>query len=75
MYSKRSLSFRRYSEKLAARYFYKETKVRITKSEISMCTCRSPMSAASQGAFAAMPEISLCDISYIVKKTVSGLFY
>ena len=57
-----SLCFRRYSEKLAARYFYKETKVRITKSEISMRTWRSPMSAASQGAFAAIPEISLCNI-------------
>ena len=38
------------------------TKVRITKSEISMRTWRSPMSAASQGAFAAIPEISLCNI-------------
>ena len=75
MYSKCSLCFRRYSEKLAARYFYKETKVRITKSEISMRTWRSPMSAASQGAFAAIPEISLCNILNIVKKTVSGLFY
>ena len=44
------------------------TKVRITKSEISMRTWRSPMSAASQGAFVVIPEISLCDISYITKK-------
>ena len=63
MYSKRSLCFHRYSEKLAARYFYKETKVRITKSEISMRTWRSPMSAASQGAFVMIPEISHSDIS------------
>ena len=41
------------------------TKVRITKSEISMRTWRSPMNAASQGAFVVIPEISLCDISYI----------
>ena len=39
------------------------TKVRITKSEISMRTWRSPMSATSQGAFVVIPEISLCDIS------------
>ena len=42
--------------------------MRITKSEISMRTWRSPMSAASQGAFVVIPEISLCDISYITKK-------
>ena len=41
----------------------KRTKVRITKSEISMRTWRSPMSATSQGAFVVIPEISLCDIS------------
>ena len=46
---------------------YIRTKVRITKSEISMRTWRSPMSAASQGAFVDIPEISLCDISYIIK--------
>ena len=34
------------------------TKVRITKSEISMRTWRSPMSAALQGAFVDIPEIS-----------------
>ncbi len=49
------------------------TKVRITKSEISMRTWRSPMSAASQGAFVVIPEISLCDISYIIKKAISIL--
>ena len=43
------------------------TKVRITKSEISMRTWRSPMSATSQGAFVVIPEISLYDISYIIK--------
>ena len=42
--------------------------MRITKSEISMRTWRSPMSAASQGAFVVIPEISLSDISYIIKK-------
>ena len=46
----------------------KRTKVHITKSEISMRTWRSPMSATSQGAFVVIPEISLCDISYIIKK-------
>ena len=44
------------------------TKVRKTKSEISMRTWRSPMSAALQGAFVVIPEIPLCDISYIIKK-------
>ena len=39
------------------------TKTRITKSEISMRTWRSPMSAASQGAFVVIPEISHSDIS------------
>ena len=33
-----------------------------------MRTWRSPMSAASQGTFVVIPEISLCDISYIIKK-------
>ena len=42
--------------------------MRITKSEISMRTWRSPMSAASQGAFVVIPEISLCDISGISTK-------
>ena len=56
----------------AARFFLKSkrlrrTKVRITKSEISMRTWRSPMSATSQGAFVVIPEISLYDISYIIK--------
>ena len=41
--------------------------MRITKSEISMRTWRSPMSAASQGAFVVIPEISHSDISYIIK--------
>ena len=40
-----------------------ETKVRITKSEISMRIWRSSMSAAPQGAFVVIPEISLRDIS------------
>ena len=44
------------------------TKVRITKSEISMRTWRSPMSATSQGTFVVILEISLCDISYIIRK-------
>ena len=38
-----------------------ETKVRKTKSEISMHAWCSPMSAALQGAFVVIPEISLCD--------------
>ena len=46
---------------------YIRTKVRITKSEISMRTWRSPMSATSQGAFVVILEISLYDISYIIK--------
>ena len=33
-----------------------------------MRTWRSPMSAASQGAFVVIPEISHSDISYIIKK-------
>ena len=45
--------------------------MRITKSEISMRTWRSPMSAASQGAFVVIPEISLCDISYIIRKSIA----
>jgi len=48
------------------------TKVRITKSEISMRTWRSPMSAASQGAFVVIPEISHSDISYIMKKSAQA---
>ncbi len=44
--------------------------MRITKSEISMRTWRSPMSAASQGAFVVIPEISHSDISYIKKKLI-----
>ena len=32
-----------------------------------MRTWRSPMSATSQGAFVVIPEISLYDISYIIK--------
>ena len=46
------------------------TKARITKSEISMRIWRSPMSAASQGAFVVIPEISHGDISYIIKKMI-----
>ena len=34
--------------------------------QISMCTCRSRMSDAPQGAFVVMQEILLCDISYII---------
>ncbi len=33
-----------------------------------MRTWRSPMSAAPQGAFVVIPEISHSDISYIIKK-------
>ena len=47
---------------------YIRTKVCITKSEISMHTCRSRMSDALQGAFVDIPEISLCDISGIIRK-------
>ena len=42
-------------------------KVCITKSEIYMRTWRSPMSAASQGAFVVIPEISRSDISQIIE--------
>ena len=45
------------------------TKVCITKSKISMRTWRSQMSAALQGAFVVIPEISRSDISYIKKAT------
>ena len=44
-----------------------ETKVRITKSEISMRIWRSSVSATPQGAFVVIPEISHSDISYIKK--------
>ena len=44
------------------------TNVCITKPAISMQTCRSRMSDASQGAFVVIPEISHSDISYIHKK-------
>ena len=47
--------------------------MRITKSEISMRTWRSPMSAASQGAFVVIPEISHSDISYIKKMIMFDL--
>ena len=47
------------------------TKVRITKSEISMRTWRSPMSATSKDAFVVISEISHSDISYIIKKRAS----
>ena len=36
-----------------------------------MRTWRSPMSADSQGAFVVIPEISLCDISYVIKNLSS----
>ena len=36
--------------------------------QISMHRCRSLMSDAPQGAFVVIPEISLSDISYIIKK-------
>ena len=52
------------------------TKTHITKSEISMRTWRSPMSAASQGAFVMIPEISHSDISYIIRTaTFQRLFF
>ena len=46
-------------------------KVRITKSEISTRTWCSLMSAASQGAFVLIPEISHSDISMHNKKIIS----
>ena len=49
-------------------------KVRITKSEISTRTWCSLMSAASQGAFVLIPEISHSDISMHNKKIIS-LYY
>ena len=52
-------------------FYHAGTKVRITKSEISMRTWRSPMSAAPQGAFVVIPEISHSDISYIIKQGVT----
>ena len=42
------------------------TKVRITKSEISMRTWHPPMSAASQGALVVIPPISHSDIAYVI---------
>ena len=39
----------------------------ITKSKISMHTCRSFMSDAPQGTFVVIPEISHSDISYLIK--------
>ena len=39
-----------------------------------MRTWRSPMSAASQGAFVAIPEVPPCDISYIIKFVRKGLY-
>ena len=50
------------------------TNVRVTTSEPSMRTCCSPMSAASQGAFVVIPEISLRDISYMNEITCCGLY-
>ena len=40
----------------------------ITKSKISMHTCRSRMSDTLQGAFVVMQEISHSDISCIIKQ-------
>ena len=40
----------------------------ITKSKISMHTCRSRMSDTLQGAFVVMKEISHSDISFIIKQ-------
>ena len=44
------------------------TEVHKTKSGVSMRTWRAPKSVASQGVFVVIPEISLCDISYIKTK-------
>ena len=49
--------------------------MRITKSEISMRTWRSPMSATSQGAFVVIPEMLRSDISGIINKGRNQLFY
>ena len=43
-------------------------KVRSAKSEIPMRAWRAPMSAALQGAFVVIPEISHSDIFHIIKK-------
>ena len=48
------------------------TKERITKSEISMRTWRSPMSVTSQGAFVLIPEISHSDNSCIITKRLQA---
>ena len=50
----------------------KRTKVRITKSEISMRTWRSPMSAVSLGAFVVIPEKTHSNISYIITNRFSA---
>ena len=39
-----------------------------TEPAIPLHTCLPCMAGASQGAFVDIPEISLCDISYIIKK-------
>ena len=44
----------------------------ITKSKISMHTCRSRMSDTLQGAFVVIPEISHSDISCIIKRKGRG---
>ena len=49
--------------------------MRITKSEISMRTWRSPMSATSQAAFVVIPEMSRSNISGIINKGRNPLFY
>ena len=61
-------SLERPAEKNSAEF---RTKVRITKSEISTRTWCSLMSAASQGAFVLIPEISHSDISMHNKKIIS----
>ena len=48
-------------------------KMRITTSEISMRTWRSFLSAAAQGAFVLIPEISHSDISYIISDPCATL--
>ena len=61
-------SLERPAEKNSAEF---RMKVRITKSEISTRTWCSLMSAASQGAFVLIPEISHSDISMHNKKIIS----
>ena len=67
------ICYNKLAPEVAKKQINRRTKVRITKSEISMRTWRSPMSATPQGAFVDIPEISLCDISYIIKKSILDL--